>query len=350
VKYLVSFVMLLVVILMGRAVIVVFVPGGSADRPVVVDVPPGTPFVRVARELQDKGLIASALEFRIYAKLAGTQDSVKVGEYALDGDMNFIEIMERLSSGRGILHPVTIPEGFNIYEIAQRIDESGLLGRDEFLRTVKDPALVKELLGESRPSLEGYLFPETYQITKYSTSGELVRSMVRRFFEVYNTAVEPNARIKMPRHDIVILASIIEKETGAPEERGLISSVFHNRLQKNMLLQTDPTVLYGILEQTKVMKNNITKEDLQTPSRYNTYTQRGLPFGPIANPGAAALLAAVQPETSDYLFFVSRNDGTHVFSRTYADHNKGVREFQLDRKAREGKSWRDLNRRKRAKN
>ena len=147
--------------------------------------------------------------------------------------------------------------------------------------------------------------------------------------------------VKLDRHEQVILASIVEKETGEPSERPIIASVFYNRMKKNMRLQTDPTILYGILDRTKVLKNNITKKDIQTKTRYNTYRISGLPYGPIASPGAKALEAVLNPASTEYYYFVSRNDGTHVFSQTYKQHQNAVRKFQLDRSMREGKSWRD---------
>ena len=170
--------------------------------------------------------------------------------------------------------------------------------------------------------------------------------MVKRFLFVYHEAVPQNEVPGWTRHQIVTLASIIEKETGAPEERPLISSVFHNRLKKGMRLQTDPTVLYGKAERVGSFAINITTEDLRTPNRYNTYTIYGLPPGPIANPGREALSAVLAPAESTYLYFVSQNNGTHIFSSDYEAHNKAVKHFQLDPKAREGKSWRDLSKKK----
>jgi UPF0755 protein len=171
--------------------------------------------------------------------------------------------------------------------------------------------------------------------------------MVERFKANFAKVTIPSGFALTP-YQIVTLASIIEKETGAPEERSVISSVFHNRMRLNMRLQTDPTVIYGIWEQSGQWNRNITRQDLQTPTRYNTYTLPQLPHGPIANPGLQALQAAVAPAQTEFLFFVSRNDGTHVFSKNYAGHQQAVAEFQLDRKAREGKSWRDLKKREKA--
>ena len=207
---------------------------------------------------------------------------------------------------------------------------------------------MKSLLGEDLPSLEGYLFPSTYLFTRFTTQKEIVREMVRQFLVAYSEVMEGPKQLDMKRVEHVTLASIIEKETGVPEERGLVSSVFHNRLKKGMLLQTDPTVIYGVAEKTGVMPKNIRKTDLVTPTRYNTYTNKGLPIGAISNPGKESLVAALNPDQSEFLFFVSRNDGTHVFSSTYEQHNKAVREFQMNAKNREGKSWRDFSRKEKA--
>ena len=185
------------------------------------------------------------------------------------------------------------------------------------------------------------MFPDTYNLTKYTPLRELIAAMVQKFILAYNN-VEPMATVRMSRHEAVTLASVIEKETGAPDERPMIASVFHNRLHKGMRLQSDPTIIYGLWVASGVMKENITKADIMSPTQYNTYYIAKLPVGPISNPGKDALLAALRPSNSDNLYFVSRNDGTHAFTKTYEDHQKAVRLFQLDPRAREGKSWRDL--------
>jgi UPF0755 protein len=237
---------------------------------------------------------------------------------------------------------VTFKEGLHIVEVAQILEDRGLATKAEFLAVARDRQFVRDLLQQDLSSFEGYLFPETYSFTRFMSPKQIIRTMVEHFQRNAKEVMGGTNKLSMPLHEWVILASIIEKETGAPEERGLVSSVFHNRLKKGMLLQTDPTVLYGIFDQTGAMPNNIRKVDLVTPNRYNTYTKKGLPYGPISNPGRASLQAALNPEDSPYLFFVSKNDGTHIFSETYVEHNKAVREFQLNRAAREGKSWRDL--------
>ncbi len=205
------------------------------------------------------------------------------------------------------------------------------------------------MLGIDVTSLEGYLFPETYNVTRFTTLRELVQNMVQNFKTNY-AELEAEAKAKgraipLSRHELVTLASVVEKETGAPEERPLIASIFYNRLNKKMRLQSDPTIVFGLWVETGAYKQNITRDDINHPTRYNTYTVPRLPWGPISNPGRAALSATINPATTDNLYFVSRTDGTHVFTKTYEDHLRAVKTFQLDPAAREGHSWRELNKR-----
>ncbi|MCB0364303.1 MAG: endolytic transglycosylase MltG [Bdellovibrionaceae bacterium] len=313
----------------------------SASEAVVFEIPRGTSFRAVSKRLEDGGLINNQWMFLVVAKVTGYTTKMRTGEYQLDKNMPPMEILEAISSGKSINYPFTIQEGLNMYEIAELLERQGFAKRKDFLKMAQDEKLVSSLLGEKQPSLEGYLFPETYNITKYTTTREILEMMVKNFLAVWKD-VEAQSKMKLPRHRAVILASIIEKETGAEEERPLISSVFHNRIRRNMRLQSDPTIIYGIAEQTGEMKKNITRDDIKAYTPYNTYRVNGLPKGPIANPGRESLLATLKPALSKYLYFVSRNDGTHVFSETLKDHNRAVRDFQLNRQAREGKSWRDL--------
>lgn len=318
---------------------------GAIAQDVVYEVAPGKGFNSIAQELEQKGLIRNALFFSLVARAKGERSKLKVGEYLLRTNMLPQEILAVITSGKSIARSFTVTEGLSTYEIADLYEKQGFGKASDFLKLVRDPQTVKALLGRSEESLEGYLFPETYMLTKYTDTKALVSNMVKRFKVVYNEVMAQGMLQGWGQHQIVTLASIIEKETGAPEERPLISSVFHNRLQKRMRLQTDPTVIYGKAERTGKIEINITRNDLVTPTRYNTYVINGLPPGPIANPGREALLAAVRPEMSEYLFFVSQNDGTHIFSVDYKGHQKAVQKYQVDRKAREGKSWRDLKKR-----
>lgn len=319
-------------------------PVSDSTETAVFEVRPGESFKTISSRLEEEGLVSNARYLQLYARFINIGSKVRVGEYAVPKNSRPHEVVSIITSGKSIEYPIAVPEGYNIFEIADIVQKKGVATREEFIALVRDKAFIRELLGEDLPSLEGYLFPETYNITKFTGVRGLVKMMVARFKENYEK-VRVMGGNQMPRKNLITLASIIEKETGAPEERPLISSVFHNRMRINMKLQTDPTVIYGIWEQSGVWNRNISRQDLLTPNRYNTYTIPGLPYGAIANPGFEAMKAAAFPATSEYLFFVSKNDGTHVFSKDLASHVKGVRDYQLNSKAREGKSWRDLQKR-----
>ena len=317
---------------------------GSASEQFVFEVPNGKSFGQVARELQAKGLVSDSFRMRILGRLTGQAARVKRGEYALNRGMTPQEILSILVSGKSIQYPVTFPEGANMFEIATLLEAKGMFKAQDFLRACRDKAIIQDLLGIDVSSLEGYLFPETYNLTKFTPLRDLLAQMVQNFKNVYTTLEGQGSEspIKLSRHEMVTLASVVEKETGAEEERPMIASVFYNRLTKNMRLQSDPTIIYGLWLESGLYKKNITREDILKPTRYNTYTIPRLPFGPIANPGREALAAVLKPSKSEYFYFVSRNDGTHIFTRTYEDHLKAVKSFQLDPSARAGKSWRDL--------
>ncbi|MFN7455348.1 MAG: endolytic transglycosylase MltG [Pseudobdellovibrionaceae bacterium] len=317
---------------------------------IVFEVKPGSSLTKVAYQLQESALIRNAQAFVVYAQLTGQTGSMKVGEYSLNQAMTPQQIINVIASGISIARKFTVSEGLNIYEIGKIFEEKGLLTQDDFLKIVRDPETVRNLLGESAISLEGFLFPETYQYTKYTKPREIIELMVANALEAFQEVTAKDTLPGWTRNQIMTLASIIEKETGATFERPLISSVFHNRLNKKMKLQTDPTIIYGIFDETGKFEIKISREDIRRPTRFNTYVIDGLPPGPIANPGREAILAAVKPESSEYLFFVSQNDGTHIFSKSYQDHNKAVQRYQKNPKAREGKSWRDLNRKKKSTN
>lgn len=324
-------------------------PASRESKQVIYEIRTGDSFMKIANELESAGVIRSASFFNIYARMIGERSQVKAGEYELNTRMTPSQVLQTITSGRSLARPFTISEGLNIFEIAQMIEAKGLGTSSEFLRLIRNPELIKDLLGpeavsENIMSLEGYLFPETYMLTKYMQTSDLVKQMTRRFLAVWNEVSinHPRPRRQMTRHERVTLASLIEKETGASHERKLVSSVFHNRMDKGMKLQTDPSILYGlsILAGRQIM--SIRRVDIRRPTIYNTYVIKGLPPGPVANPGREALDAAFAPQSSNYLFFVSRNDGTSVFSAEYKDHRAAVQKFQIDPAGREGKSWRDL--------
>lgn len=319
---------------------------GRGDEKVIFEVPPRVSFRHIAADLEERGLVSSALRLRAYAKLSGQGSRVKHGEYALDKGMTPQEILSVLVSGKSIQYPITIPEGSNVYEIAGILDGKKLFKGEEFLKMVKDKKVIQDLLGIEVSSLEGYLFPETYLVTRYTTLRELLANMVQNFKTVYghleNEVRGKGQSLPLSRHELVTLASIVEKETGATGERPVIASVFYNRLKKGMKLQSDPTIIYGLWVATGAYQQNIRKDDITKPTPYNTYVVGRLPWGPIGNPGREALAAVMMPAKSEFLYFVSRNDGTHVFTRDYDDHIRAVKSFQMDPTAREGKSWRNL--------
>ncbi len=321
---------------------------GLGSQEVVFDVPNGMSFHTVAQHLEAQNLVTSALGLRLLARLTHQAAKVKIGEYALNHAMTPQEILDVLVSGKSILYSITFPEGANIYEMAAVLQTNNIYKANEFLAAVHERKLIQELVGVESSSLEGYLFPETYNVTKFTPLKEFIGNMVQNFKAAYAAIPPPPAGLPaLSRHELVTLASMVEKETGAPEERPIIASVFYNRLQKGMKLQSDPTILYGIWVNTGAYKANITHADIIAPTAYNTYTVPRLPAGPISNPGRESLTAVLHPAISSYLYFVSHNDGTHAFTATYEDHSRAVKKFQLNPSSRTGKSWRDLKKRKR---
>ncbi|MCB0377183.1 MAG: endolytic transglycosylase MltG [Bdellovibrionales bacterium] len=314
----------------------------STDK--IIKVEKGTGLNRFAKSLEDKGLIDNWQLFAKIGQLYGYQDKIKYGEYLISPGETYQGVYDKIISGENLRYEVTFVEGEHRFNYAQLIETKELGSAKTFLDLTTDQEFIRELLGEPLDSLEGYLFPETYHFSKNDDERTIIRTMVQRFLEV--TKGFHWSKFGMNRQQMVTLASIIEKETGAGFERPLISSVFHNRLAKKMRLQTDPTIIYGILYETGQELKNIKKSDITRPTAYNTYVISGLPPGPIANPGEEALKAALSPQKTDYLYFVSRNDGTHVFTETYDQHLKAVKKFQLDATMRRGKSWRDLKNKK----
>ncbi|MBF0444720.1 MAG: endolytic transglycosylase MltG [Magnetococcales bacterium] len=289
-------------------------------QPVNIIIPNGWGLGRISHELEQKRVISSARWFRLLAKIK-KGGFVKAGEYHFLVGQTPVDVLAVLNAGHVVQHRLSFPEGLTVKEMVAIMQKAGLPGSKEILNL---PHLI-EKLNVQAPSLEGWFFPDTYQFTRSDTALDLITRMVVRSQKIL--AKEWAGRVpeyKLSSYETLILASIIEKETGVPSERALISGVFHNRLRKKMKLQTDPTVIYGIAN----FDGNITREHLQTPTPYNTYTIRGLPPTPISNPGQEAIHAAVHPQASSYLYFVARGDGSHVFSRTFREHNSNVDCYQ----------------------
>lgn len=316
-------------------------PTQNVHKEILFEITPGSSFHSVAKDLFLKRLISDERWFNIYAQIIQKTKYIKVGEFELATDMKPKDILNILVSGHSKTYNLTVPEGHNIYEIRDELNKMWATRGDEFFKLATNQKFVKEISGREVDSLEGYLFPETYTLTKYTK----MESLIRKMYEFYRESIllaNQNALVHLDMHDQVTLASVIEKETGAPEERAIISSVFHNRLKIGMRLQSDPTIIYGILVETNILKKNISKTDILHPTPYNTYTIKGLPKGPISNPGKDSLWAVTHPAHTNFLYFVSRNDGTHVFTENYKSHAAAVKSFQLNQKSRVGKSWRDL--------
>lgn len=305
------------------------------------EVTPGRTFNSVLFEIKKTVPDFPIEAAKIYLKLTGQENSLKISEYEIPKALSAYKIIAYLLKGQTVERVVTFQEGFNIFQIAEVMEAKKLVSAKDFILKAKDEKFIEALLGYPAPSLEGYIFPDTYRLPKKWTAEQYLTLFVKKHLSVWEQ-IQKEFNPEMSHHQIVILASVIEKETGAGFERPMISSVFHNRLKKSMRLQSDPTTIYGQWVKTGKMKKNITKNDLLESTPYNTYTVSGLPFGPIANPGRQALIAAIKPTESFNFYFVSKNDGTHAFSRTYEEHLAAVRKYQLDPKARAGKSWRDL--------
>jgi UPF0755 protein len=305
-------------------------PAGSEKMEKIFTIVQGQGLRQTAASLEQEGLVSDALRFRLLARLEKKDKLIQAGEYFFSSAMTPKEILGQLVEGRVHLYRVTIPEGFTLTQIAAAVAGAGLAPEIAFLETTRNPSIAKQL-GIDADTLEGYLFPDTYYFPKGLQSITIVIAMVKQFRAAFKPEWETRAKeLGMSIHEVVTLASIIEKETGAPEERPLISSVFHNRLEKGMRLETDPTVIYGIPD----FDGNIKRQHLKTYTPYNTYKINGLPPGPIASPGALAIEAALYPAQSDYLYFVSKKDGTHQFSATIEAHNAAVRKYQLRKKRR----------------
>ena len=292
----------------------------------VFEVVPGMTLKRVSQELSRQNLIRSASAFQAIALIQDKQKLIMVGEYNVSPSMLPADILKRITSGKTVLHPVTIPEGYRITEIADLLAKQNLADKENFLQQTKNMKLVT---GVSADSLEGYLFPETYHFGKFTAEATIVKKMVETFKEraLKQKFLKRAREMGFSYHEIITLASLIEKETGKDSERKQISSVFHNRLKKNMRLQTDPTVIYAI----ENFDGNIRKRDLKIDSPYNTYRYKGLPPGPIASPGLKSIVAALYPAKTANLYFVSRQDGSHQFSATLNEHNRAVQKYQLRR-------------------
>ncbi len=297
----------------ASSLLIFLVPPAKTSLPRIVSIKKGMPLRQVSEILQREGIIRNRYFFMFITTALGKKTKVKAGEYEFSTGMLPLEVLDTLVKGQVKLHLVTIPEGYTLSQIAQVLEELKIVGKRDFIEKASSPSLIASLgLSQSAGStLEGYLFPETYHLIREMEPEEVIQMMVRQFMKVFGSGLANRAsQLGISEKETVTLASIIEKETPLREEKPLISAVFHNRLARKIPLQSDPTVIYGI----KNFDGNLTKEDLLRPSPYNTYLFVGLPPTPICNPGKDSLLAALSPAPVPYLYFVSKNDGSHFFS------------------------------------
>ena len=297
--------------------------------PVVIEVTPGESLGRIAKRLERAGAVRDARVFLWIARWRGTDRTVKHGRHELQGTLSVDDVLAELARTPKPILRVTIPEGLTAREIAALLEKAGAASAEGYLAVACSEELRR--LVDAPPTAacaEGYLFPDTYDLVPGMSPGSIVELQVKRFMEVMGPLMAPAADPESARRAL-ILASIIEKETAVPTERPLVAAVFANRLRLGMLLQTDPTVIYGVIDSGAPWDGNLTRAHLTTETPYNTYRKKGLPPGPICNPGRSSLEAALRPATSGYLYFVARGDGSHEFNDNLASHNQAVRRYQL---------------------
>ena len=296
---------------------------------IFVQIPHGASRRAAAHFLENNGVIRSAIAFEVYARHHPKRTPV-AGEYFFDHPLSGKEVFWKLASGEIYQQPFTVREGQTIYDIARALEAAKLMMADDFLKAASDPALISDLAPQAA-TLEGFLFPATYELSRHPAASDLTRMMVRKFRDAIKQADSQGLAAGVPARfhsllSIVTLASLVERETPKPEERPVVAGVYDNRLNKGMLLQCDPTVIYA-LQQNDSYTGTLTLKDLRFNSPYNTYLHAGLPPGPIGNPGEASLRAALNPEPSNYFYFVANTQGGHFFAATLAEHNKNVAKY-----------------------
>jgi UPF0755 protein len=301
---------------------------GFQGNEVFVELPTGTTVSEIASRLSSAGVVSDPLTFRIAARLSGADRHLQAGEYRFAEPASAFQVVTRLAEGDVFTRPVTFPEGLTVKEMAGVFEKAGLGTSAAFERAAADVSLAASFDPGAR-SLEGYLFPSTYALGRQAGAAATVKAMVDAFDHAFDAELRAEAAARnLSLRAAVTLASLVEKETAQASERPIVAAVYHNRIARRMPLQCDPTVVYALMR-AGTWTGNIRKQDLQIKSPFNTYLNPGLPPGPIASPGRASLEAAVRPADVPYLYFVSRNDGTHVFAETLAEHNRNVAEWQV---------------------
>ena len=305
-----------------------FSPMDGRNETVTVDIPKGTSFLQSVDLLEKAGLVKHKYIFYALVIIRNAHGHIRAGEYEMSASMSPMKIIDKLVNGDIKTYSITIPEDFTMREIAARLVSKGLVDEKLFLSLAKDTKLLAELDIEGK-SVEGYLYPETYRFDKSMGAKAIIEAMVTQFRKRFTPEMEKRTKdLGMTLHQVVTLASLIGKETGDEKEKPQVSAVFHNRLRKKMKLQSDPTSVYDL----DSFNGTVKKKHLLRKSPYNTYIIDGLPPGPIANPAIDSLRAALYPVPGNYLYFVSNNDGSHIFSSSLSAHNKAVIKYQIDRK------------------
>ena len=309
-------------------VLFLYAPASSINKSVVLLIEKGSTLTSIAKDLKNKNLIKNIDNFILFSKIRKISSKIQAGEFRFNRNMTPLEIIDILLNSKPVRYKFTIPEGFNIYQIAEILDKKYFIKSTEiFISLTKNKKFITEL-GLNADSLEGYLFPDTYVVSRPINSKKIIKMMYKRFKQEF-AKISLKYSSSLSKHEIITLASIIEKETADTKEQKTISSVFHNRLKKRMRLQSDPTTIYGVWHE---YKGNIQRKHLRAYNPYNTYVIFGLPKGPIACPGAGAIKSVFNPEKTNFLYFVSRNNGTHKFSKTYKEHSRAVYHYQIKRR------------------
>jgi UPF0755 protein len=299
---------------------------GFAAPGVYVDIPRGASSRTIARLLADQGVVRNRWVFEALSRRRSRR-TLQAGEYFFDHPATAFEVFDALANGRVFVRELVIPEGYSMFDIADLVAREGFTSRDDFLAAARDPAPVRDLAPNAR-SLEGFLFPATYEFPRHPSGEDMVAAMVKRFREEWATlSARPSDPPERSLEQSVTLASLVERETPKPDERPLVAGVFTNRLRRNVPLQCDPTVVYA-LELAGQYSGTLNARDLPFDSPYNTYRHPGLPPGPIANPGDASLRAALAPAATDYLYFVANTEGGHLFGKTLVEHNRNVAQYR----------------------
>ncbi len=297
----------------------------GTKAPEIVLIKPGSSLKKITQQLYDQCLISSKQRFIILNRLLQSSTLLKAGEYEIEAAATPLQIITTLKSDQVYQRQFSIPEGFTLRQIGARLEALCLCQNSEFKELTTIPKHLKKGLAPDA-NLEGYLFPSTYNYNRQTSCREVLKLMLDTGQKQFKKLVHENPDNALNKHQLITLASLIQKEAGSNDEMPIISSVFHNRLQKNMRLASDPTTIYALGEN---FDGNLRRRDLRHPSPYNTYRHHGLPPGPICSPGNEALKAALKPAQTDYLYFVSRGNGQHQFSRTLKEHNQAVRKYQL---------------------